>query len=104
MGRIFTVDFCYGEKEYPALVKISAGLNFFSVTYHIPDITLHHILPGGRVSYNNVEGFTSISGYNPVALDLIESITNAVEKYLHLPQEASTYCPATYSGPSASTI
>jgi hypothetical protein len=88
MGRIFTVDFNYGKKEYPALVKISADLNFFSITYHIPDTSLHHILPGGRVSYNNIEGFTTISGNNPVALDLIESITNAVEKYLHLPQQA----------------
>jgi hypothetical protein len=87
MGRIFTVDFNYGKKEYPALVKISAAHNFFSLSYHIPDTTLHHLLPGGKVNYNNVEGFTNITGNNLVALDLIECITNAVERYLHLPQE-----------------
>jgi hypothetical protein len=88
MARIFTVDFNYDQKEYPALVKISAGQNFFSVTYHVPDTSLHHILPGGRVNYNNVEGFTTITGNNTVTLDLIESITNAVEEYLQLPQSA----------------
>lgn len=87
MGRIFTVDFNYGKKEYPALVKISAAQNFFSVSYHVPDTALHHLLPGGKVNYNNVEGFTNIPGNNIVALDLIESITNAVERYLQLPQE-----------------
>jgi hypothetical protein len=87
MGRIFTVDFNYDKKEYPALVKISTAQNFFSVSYHIPDTSLHHLLPGGKVNYNNVEGFTNIPWNNTVALDLIECITNAVEKYLQMPRE-----------------
>ena len=84
MGRIFTVDFHYCKKEYPALVKIATSQHFFSVTYHIPDPSLHHILPGGKVSYNNVEGFSTIPLHNSLALDLIECVTNAVERYLHL--------------------
>jgi hypothetical protein len=55
MGRIFTVDFDYGKKKYPALVKITAGEQFFAVTYHVPDASLHHLIPGGKVTYNNIE-------------------------------------------------
>lgn len=84
MGRIFTVDFNYDKKIYPALVKISAGQQFFAVTYHIPDTSLHHLLPGGKVTYNNVEGFTTVQRNNVVALELIECITNAVEQHLQL--------------------
>lgn len=104
MGRIFTVDFDYGEKKYPALVNITAGQQFFAVTYHVPDASLHHLIPGGKVTYNNIEGFTSITSKNKYALELIECITNAVEEHLYTlhfaNDEGSTHI---YSGPSAST-
>jgi hypothetical protein len=104
MGRIFTVDFDFGERKYPALVKITATQQFFAVTYHVPDASLHHLLPGGKVTYNNIEGFTSISGNNKYIIDLIECITNAVEEHLHMLQLANDEANAhVYSGPSAST-
>jgi hypothetical protein len=104
MGRIFTVDFDYDKKKYPALVKITVSEQFFAVSYHVPDASLHYLIPGGKVTYNSIEGFTSITGNNKCTLELIESITNAVEEHLFMLQVTNDEEQAhVYSGPSDST-
>lgn len=84
MGRIFTVDFHFQEKSYPALVKITAGQTDFSISIHVPDTDLHHLLPDGVFVYTNKEGFSVASGTNGKTLELIESMVNAVEAHLQV--------------------
>lgn len=91
MGRIFTVDFSYCEKVYPALVKIFAAQRHFSITFHVPDTSLHHLLPGGKVSYNSTDGFTTPQEASTSTLDLIDCMANAVEKHLSMSYDPQAY-------------
>lgn len=83
MGRIFTVDFSFGGRVYTAFVKISAVSGDFSVHIHVPDTTLHHLIPEGNIIYHNGDGLTSLQqSTSPPAFELIDRIIGAVEMYL----------------------
>lgn len=83
MGRIFTVDFDFEGRSYTAFVKISNGSELFSVHIHLPDTTLHHLIPGGSINYTSTEGFTAMRQATPTpALELMSRIIDAIEAHL----------------------
>ena len=83
MGRIFTVDFTFERRSYTAFVKISNGSELFSVHIHLPDITLHHLIPNGEIAYNSAEGLNAIRQQMPTpALELMSRVIDAIEAHL----------------------
>lgn len=83
MGRIFTVDFLFEGRNHTAFVKIANGAELFSVQIHLPDTTLHHLIPGGNISYNSLEGLEAIRQATPTpALELMSRIIDAIEAHL----------------------
>ena len=84
MGRIFTVDFNFEGRNYTAFVKISNGAELFSVQIHLPDITLHHLIPEGNITYKSTEGLTAVRQATPTpALELMSRIIDAIEEHLN---------------------
>jgi hypothetical protein len=83
MGRIFTVDFLYEGKSFTAFVKISNTADLFSVHIHLPDTSLHRLIPQGNIFYKNTEGLTSIRhDANAASFELVNQVINAIEQYL----------------------
>lgn len=83
MGRIFSVEFSFEGRSYTAFVKISNGAELFSVQIHVPDSTLHHLIPEGNITYKSTEGFNAIRQATPTpALELMSRIIDAIEVHL----------------------
>lgn len=83
MGRIFTVDFLFEGRQYTAIVKITTAADLFSVHIHVPDTSLHHLLPGGSVVYKSTEGLTSLPSETAApSAELIACMVRAIEQYL----------------------
>ncbi|OLY91269.1 hypothetical protein SAMN05444008_112150 [Cnuella takakiae] len=83
MGRIFTVAFTFEGRSYTAFVKISNGGDLFSVHIHLPDTTLHHLIPEGNISYNSTTGFQAMRHATPTpALELMSRVIDAIEAHL----------------------
>lgn len=83
MGRIFTVAFTFEGRSYTAFVKIANGGDVFSVHIHLPDTTLHHLIPEGNISYTSTNGFQAIRHATPTpALELMSRVIDAIEAHL----------------------
>jgi hypothetical protein len=84
MGRIFTVDFSFEGRIYTAFVKIATAADLFSVHIHLPDTTLHHLIPEGNIIYKSTEGLASLRQVTPTpALELMSRIIDAIEEHLN---------------------
>lgn len=84
MARIFTVEFSFERRNYTAFVKISNGSELFSVHIHLPDTTLHHLIPNGEIAYNSAGGLNAIRQAMPTpALELTSRIIDAIETHLN---------------------
>jgi hypothetical protein len=83
MGRIFTVDFSFEGRVYTAFVKITTASDLFSVHIHVPDNTLHHLIPDGTVVYKSSEGLSTLQREtNGPSFELISRIVQAIDKYV----------------------
>lgn len=84
MGRIFTVEFSFEGRSYNAVVNISSGADLFTVQIHLPDVTLHHLIPEGNITYRSTEGLQAIRQATPTpALELMSRVIDAIERYLN---------------------
>ena len=52
MARAFTTQFSHHDKAYTAVITQIDG----SVSFYVPDESLHHIIPQGRFSFNPQQG------------------------------------------------
>lgn len=83
MGRIFTVDFLFEGRTHTAFVKITSAAEMFSVQIHVPDTTLHHLIPDGNIMYKSPEGISSLERRTSApAYELISRIVASIELYL----------------------
>lgn len=84
MGRIFTVDFLFEGRKYTAFVKIATVADLFSMHIHLPDTTLHHLIPDGNIVYKSSEGFSALRQATPTpALELMSRVIDAIEEHLN---------------------
>lgn len=84
MGRIFTVDFWYGGRQHTAFVQLITSADHFLVHINVPDPVLHHLIPGGVITYNSKEGISSLhADAQSPSFELIERIIAAIEVHLH---------------------
>lgn len=74
MARAFTTQFRHHNKAYTAVVTQTDS----SVSFYVPDESLHHVMPQGRFSYNPQQGLpvdtTSLSPLQNLVLDIFTAV------------------------------
>ena len=84
MGRMFTLTFSFQEKTHEAFVKIGGEQKNLTIQVQVPDSSLHDLIAEGKVSYSSQQGLSFTNkGEKHQALELVGSITRAIEKHLY---------------------
>ena len=84
MRRIFTISFSFQQNTHTALVIIGGENNDLTIQVQVPDSSLHDLIVEGKVSYSRQQGLSFTDrGEKYQALELVGSITRAIEKHLY---------------------
>jgi hypothetical protein len=81
MGRVFTTSFEHDGQPYTAVVSLSTTRDQ-DLTLHIqiPDESLHHLLPGGRVTLGAKSLQDLLEGQPELSQKLIRCIIQTVAR------------------------
>jgi hypothetical protein len=79
MARIFTISFDFRHQHHTALVTSGCGTNgSTNYTVALTDEELQHMLPGGKVSFNNIADLQQLAQSQPKLQELMHSIAMAL--------------------------
>ncbi len=75
MARIFTTRFTYQRKIYIAVISQAGDY----VKVYVPDESLHHILPDGKITFNFTSGpLNEITDSRPLQ-EILDCIFNTID-------------------------
>jgi hypothetical protein len=81
MARIFSIDFEYKGETYTAVVTIRKHDSDALLSVYVPDVKLHHILPGGKINLDSLEDHQEDTNDTAPVHELLNSIMIAVKAH-----------------------
>ena len=83
MGRTFTTNFEFQGHTYSTNVYMTRHANDLDIYFHIPDESLHELLPSGKMSYNSRKGLMDIHTEKQILTqELVGCMVRAVEQHI----------------------
>ena len=83
MARLFSIDICFKDQHYPALVSIREDGYDLCCQVRYIDKRIHDVLPGDVLIFNLSEGIKQPQYVNSaLAQELVRSTTDAIYKHL----------------------
>lgn len=81
MARLLTLTFLFEKKEYSAQVTVNEATDTNTISIYLPDRSLHHIIPKGKVILEVKEQQIQPSHKASPAENLKHNILNAYNEH-----------------------